>query len=575
MAEKLGLARIFAFPAKSPLLDTLKQKVFDKVPPLKAVMEAGSVRDYLAPLRDWKPDTRLFPYAERNRVVIADHVRFYFGEDAARETVAQLERTSCVETGTHMSFPRDRDYYTRDVTVDNTMVWQGALLSAMSYQEADMKYHMGAYSGTISVDNTNGPLYLQLGREKFMVSLLTKKNRKSFAGLTPALTDEEIDAVSLEVSKQIYAERLTELQDILSDISHDGDQKVAAWHAFVHSGKGYSPKNDKTLFFIQNALSEEYGIHDFYDYHDDIRRIETISRLMKDVVHRAKEENRSVNFADQVIVAQKYLMDEIMPVGIEQISWNFSQVSKQLMIEAFRDPQSVFHQIFAQPELRDTFVERLGNIRVGWAYNGPDDCEAPFWLVQESKGSYKTSKVSYAAIRDDLTPENIAQALESGKAIPTLGLEVLFCITECGMAFNGGMFQCQYAPQYANGMASILDDMGLNERAAAIRSMPLHIATQSLAFGALADNGTLRLARYSDLLDGERISAEQAARFLDMPAETALTLAAPSLACFLDGGEEPDPELQKAAFEYAGFRVDQAVNNPEPFGRPRDYSHKL
>ncbi len=572
MTVKSGLGVAFAIPAELSPLEALKQRVFDKVPPLRAVTKAGSVRDYLAPLHEWQADPKIFPYAQRSRDVIADHMCFYFGEEDARGAIAQLERASCVETGTHLSFPRDHDDVAKKASVDNTMVWQGVVLSAMAYQAAGMKYHIGAYAGTLAVNNTNGPLYLQFGRTNFMVPLLSgKKMKGGSVGLTPALTDEEIDALSLEIKKKIYEERVDELQGAFLEISKSKDERIESWRTFIRSGKGYSVKNDGTLSFIQRTLSDDYGINGFYDYSGDRNRIEKVTFLMKDVVSRARSAHRSVSFADQVVVVQKYLLDEIMPVGMTQIGWDLSRANKELMIEAFRDPQSAFYQIFANPELREAFIQRLGNIRTGWKYNGPDDCESPFWLVR----GHRTDKVSYREVKDDLIPERIADALEKGKWLPTVGLEFLFTTAECGFMCHGAMFQCQYAPQYASGMASILEEMGLHERAGALKNMPLHIATQSLAFGVVKDNGALRLARYSDFLAGERISSEQATHFLNMPAETALALGAPSLICFLDDGEEPDPVLQKVAFEHAGFGREATIHEFRGLKPPQNYEHKL
>jgi hypothetical protein len=268
---------------------------------------------------------------------------------------------------------------------------------------------------------------------------------------------------------------------------------------------------------------------------------------MLQIVDKGETIGRPVSYADQAIVVQKFLMDEIMPEGIEHMTWDISQVSKQLMIEAFKDETSTFYKIFSNPELRDQFTEQLGNIGIGWTYNEHEK-NAPFMAVRKSsKGLLRPDKIPYDKCRDYLTPEKIIQGLENNEIIPVLGLDVIFTIAECGFMFHGGMFQCQYAPEYAQKMANILDNMGLNDRAESLRSIPLDIATQSLAFASINEQGNARLARYSDLLQADPISTEQTESILNMDAKDALTLAAPSLMCFLNNEEQADPDLQRQA----------------------------
>lgn len=536
--------RSFESFSQQSLLDELRGNVFRVVPPLKGAAGSQSVRDYLAPMHRWKADEDTFPLAKRCKEVIAEQVAFYFGDKAAVQTIEQLEQSACMETGTHLSFPRDRDYASRDVTVDNTMVWQGVVLSALSYQAAGLPYHVGPYAGNIPLRNTNGPLYFQFGRTNFLVPLITGKKDRGIAALTPALTEQDFDHIKEEVKKAIFKERLDEMRPVLEGISGEGDDRINPWKGFINAGKGYTEKNAGTLDYIAKVLGNEYGAQ-FNNYDSDLDRLNNLTRVMLDVVHRGQNQGRPVTFADQAIVAQKYLMDEIMPEGMEQMTWDFSQVTRQLMIEAFRDPNSTFYKIFADPELRDRFAQKLGNIRTGWAYND-EKKESPFLAVRSSKGVAKTDKVPYDTLLN-FRPEQIADALEADKAFPTIGLEVAFNFSECGIAAHGGMFQCQYASQYANSMADILTEMGMDDRARTLRSMPLNIATQSLAFAVVPDRDGDRLARYSDFLKNPKITREQAKAILDMPVKDALTLGAPSLLCFLNNEDHLDQALQSAA----------------------------
>lgn len=503
--------------------EQVKQRIIQWSPSLDKLNTQGqTLQDYFAPMAQWGRSD-IYPLQSRALDLIQDRTERLHGKDVAEKLRHQLQDHPIAESGTHISFPRDYDA-AGHITYDNDLVWQGALLSASLYRNAGMNIHFGFYSSRVPVRNTNSAEFLQLAAKSAGTRMLSSKKANNIVMHAPVIEQSKIQEIRIEYENHFIKARAEQAQNLLKQPSGMTNERRHTWGEFLAKNIIYTQRNDYTMQKIESDLTDEgFAIK---SYANDLQFTHGILDAMANPLAVS---STNFGFSDQVMAVQTRLLNKMLPEDTSQVVVDFTEISIKLMAESLRDKNSVWHKTFADPAARDAFVHGMAGIRTGWdADPATGAMQSPFVIMQDSKGSLKPTKVDYDIVRNDLTPENIADQLERGKIMPTTALEVGFMLTETGIAFHGGMFQAIYAPDIQAKFAGHLRNFGETERAASLESMPLDIATQSPCFGVANENGNNRLLRFSDFMEN-RVSIAEAERIPSLQTKSAIGVASPTL----------------------------------------------
>jgi hypothetical protein len=476
----------------APYSANLLSVVYNYSPALQPVANAASLQSYFQPAAQWQPEKDFPLRANLQRLILNSTDRLYGG--IVRDRFAkQLDDHFIAESGTHLSFPREYDDK-NGLRYDNTLVTQGQIVSAALYHYMGAPYHFGFYSSRVSADNTNGAKFLQITPDgELFQAVSSNKAKNSITAYLPPLDAAQIADLDNQTKR--------------------------------HTDSRYP--------------------HDV-----------SLTILQEDVIGALRQPNRNgeaATFVDQVAAVQKRLSDQILPASTPQIVVDYFGITRRLMIDALRDENSLTYQVFADPALRSDFIESLADIRSGWRKNSEsNELDSPFLKLNSSGQSKKSVRLSYSqnvALHD---PHHLADQLEQDALMPTNALEMAFLMSETGLLMHGGMFQANYNSEIKVAYQGVLNRHGYAERADALGRMPVHIATQSPAFGLKSDE---RLLNVSDFL-ADPVTDAEFERIPQISGEAAMQLAAPTLWNFFGAYVANTQSVVDAAYEQ---RVYQAV----------------
>ena len=497
--------------------DTMLQRIVSWSPPLAKFLTSQTLADYFKPAIEWRPDDR-FPLKEKMRTLIVEQAAKFNGPLVAKELDDQLKRHFIGETGTHLSFPRELDFE-NGPSYDNTLVWQGVITSASLYRHAGMKYHLCLNSSRVPVDNTNGARYLQLMPDASLLSVSSASKSTTIATFAEPLNEGKISEIGQAARERLFQLRQDEARKLVESCVYSAPSgRMMGWRDFLSKPRTVGDKTLATLELIEDDLRAA-GMHP-RTYAAETTRIEKALDLLRAPL---LDKTAPFGFADQVAAVQAYLLNDALPNDTRLIVVDQAVCSRAFMVQALRDPATLTHRIFADDMLREKFVRDLGDIRAGWA--GGETPDSPFNLIRTTKGVTKFQKVPHAEMADRYVPIRLADDIEQHRIIPTSALEVMLCTVESGLLMHGGMFQGIYNTDIQNKFSSFLDDIGEPNRAAALRSLPMDIITQSPCFGM---NEQKKIMTFSDLMARPLTNLEMN-RIPNIRAIDALTLAAPSL----------------------------------------------
>lgn len=493
----------------SPLLDKLNKA-------------DQTMSEYFAPLAKWE-SKNVFPLQGKAFDLIQEHAARLYGDDTAKKLRSQLEQHPVAETGTHISFPRDYDFQ-NGVTYDNELVWQGALLSSSLYRNAGMNVHFGLYSSRIPVANTNSAEFLQVASGGHLTRVVTSKKAKSTVMHAPIIDAQKINEIRAESQNFFIQQQAGQAKKLIQQAWDMDSERRDTWSQFLNKTIVHTAKNEYTMNKIKDDLALDGLVLPDYKL-----RVEFANELLDGLAQPLARSGQSFGFSDQVMAVQTRVMNKMMPQDIQQVTVDFAAISTRLMADAFRDENSLLHQIFADDAKRDAFVQQMSGIRTGWDVDPQTGrMQAPFLMVSKVKDSIRLNKIDYESNKDLFTPEQIAVNLENGRIAPTTALEVGFMLMETGIAVHGGMFQAIYAPDIQNRFVEFLHGNGDHKRAQALADMPLDVALQSPCFGITEEYGQTRLLRVSDFLDNG-ITIAEAEQLGDLKSRHALGIASPTL----------------------------------------------
>ncbi|MFN3827025.1 MAG: hypothetical protein ACK4NR_05295 [Micavibrio sp.] len=282
--------------------DAIMERIFEKAPTLARLGDASSLASYMAPAFEWQASPDTFPYRKDLQTRIVNETARLHGAETAAKIDAQLSRHFTVETGPHLSLPRDQDRVALPASAEdnvNTLIFQGTVVSAAAHKKAGDDIHLSFVTGRVTGSNPNSARYFQPAAGQALTVIGSKYISNSPQNFIPAINEERLAELDKELKKM--GPSLTE-----------ADQNRA--QRFMANMRKHP-----------DSLRDQVAVA-----HSD---------LMTEVLSSA---------------------------GMSQCTLEYEEVARDMFIDMLDDPRSLLHRIFSDPVLRESFINDFSNIGTGW-----------------------------------------------------------------------------------------------------------------------------------------------------------------------------------------------------------------
>lgn len=253
------------------------------------------------------------------------------------------------------------------------------------------------------------------------------------------------------------------------------------------------------------------------------------------------------SFSDQVATTHALLMDRILP--IKQITLDSEKIGIEFLANVLKDKNSLTYKIFADPHLREKFINSFVGILKGWPIGAN-----PFFSIMQKDEGFRL--VNY---HGSLNPLVLAKGLKEKTIFPSVIMKFFVMMVEAGISPNGAFTQAVYCTQTKERAATFLREIGYIERAEAVELIPTHIAAVSACFGLHESNGKYELTdAISSMLDPIKYDFRNK---LDISCNQSLLLATPFLYEYLVKKPAPLSYLElKDNLSFSIFKDDLDVS---------------
>ncbi len=476
-------------------LNENETQILSAIPALKEVYNAPSLGAYFSSnINRLNQSARTKEFEIMCNCIVAEVNRLY-GAEKAVGVYKQLQHLPVVETGTHLSFIRD--YEGINGYEERPLLSQNILISSALMASAGCKYHLGVYLSGCNLTNPCSGGYYQLGTSVYPVT--NKKNMGAQLYLTNGISDKFFNPMVLWVEKIKMLYGLWTQQMKTKNLNIGGSQSKLLTFINQTIAAGEEGKYDK----VQNLLDHVNGNHrqliesQFVEL--EKQAYATYGIGFSDVDKQYEElrqvfERTDLSLADQVALIQTNDIQKILPEnGIEHLTIDATRVINQFFEKCMNDKESVWYQIFADTEKRNTFCSSFYGIRTGWKED-----ESPFDMTINLKG-YGHSK-SMAETMFEHTPEKIAYHLSTQEITPSTGL-VLMGFLSASVLAHGGFFQSNYGKDFQGRFVEYLKNAGLNHSAAAVEPIPAEMILLSLgAVVKKTENGGKKPLKLTEIM---------------------------------------------------------------------------
>lgn len=265
-------------------------------------------------------------------------------------------------------------------------------------------------------------------------------------------------------------------------------------------------------------------------------------------------------FSDQICVGHDYLYQDVIGgnAGSRLVTIEAEKADIEFLCQILSDDTSLMHKIFSDRRLLEKFKESFSNIQTGWKSG-----EGFFTSIENGK-------ISNRNIGEVLSPMTLVQLMKLGKIFPRNVLLQVALTIESGVLALGGMNQVQFGTEVKEKSVVFLREIGEEERADKLSTMPTDRAFLTPIFAVTNGKGKhLSMTSYDDYLSGavdfSKITAEQ---ILGIGAKESLILSFPALYRFLK--KKPLPEKLYSDLQVVSESSGVVVVNRNPALLPRE-----
>ena len=245
--------------------------------------------------------------------------------------------------------------------------------------------------------------------------------------------------------------------------------------------------------------------------------------------------NNPDSFSAQVAAANTLMQNKAFENPVQQITLDSELIGRDLMIQALSNPDSLTHQIFADRELHDLFMQKMSGIDTGWK-----EGQNPFYSVSQTDGRLG----NYTG---ELSPDVLIEQLNSGQIWPRGAMKFFTMMIDSGMCPIGGMNQSGYCTEIKNSAIDVAEKAKRSDQAEALRGMPTHLAVVTPCWGYSEKDGETKL------LDGittifDPLTPTEFNKLLSISGRDALITGSPILHKFVVNADAQViyPELRDA-----------------------------
>ncbi|MBQ8250319.1 MAG: hypothetical protein IJY92_00200 [Alphaproteobacteria bacterium] len=467
------------------------QNTLQALPALKKIYNSHSLQDYFrAELKNFNTQNHSFVETDILIETIFEETKRLYGETIGTAICDQLRTFPVMETGTHLAFLRDYDTPKKSDT--RSLLNQNILISAALMKTVGQKYHIGFYGSNVSLVHPCGGGYFQLGDEIFPI------NTSNVIGKGVLYQSDKISPRFFN-TQILSTAKLKMLQHVLDIAVQDEnipyrDKYLVTQKIVSQVLQGVTPQHVDTAYqnlkttkkdLIQDAFSSlNYLAKEVYGY--TFTDVDTQYNELKSIFE--KEELTSLS--DQVALVQTQTVNKALQnTGIKHITIDGTEISRQFLIKALKNKNSVWYKIFSNPDHFNTFQKELTGIRAAWKNE-----ESPFVGVGKEKGVSKFFNIPLHALSHD--PKTLIEYLEKKKIIPSSALICLICQTANVLA-HGGFFQSTYSLKMKKAFEKVLNTINEPLRAKTLSKMPVDFMLLSL--GAVVSKKTGKPLKLSEI----------------------------------------------------------------------------
>ena len=467
------------------------QNILQALPALKKIYNSRSLHDYLrTELRDFNTQNHSFVETDILIETIFENTKKLYGEAIAYDISNQLRTFPVMETGTHLAFLRDYDTPKKSET--RSLLNQNILISAALMKATGQKYHIGFYGSNVSLVHPCGGGYFQLGDDIFPLNtsnVISKGVLYHSDKISSRYFNEQIlstaklkmlyNVLSIAVQNENmpYRDKYLATQKIVSQVVQGATPQ--------HVDTAYQNLKNSKKDLIQEAFSSlNYLAKKVYGY--TFNDVDTQFNELKFIF----EKEDLTSLSDQVALVQTQTVNKTLQnTGVKHITIDGTEISRQFLIKALKNKNSVWYKIFSNPDNFNIFQKELTGIRAAWKNE-----ESPFVGVGKEKGVGKFFNISLQALPHD--PKTLIEYLEKKKIIPSSALICLICQTANVLA-HGGFFQSTYSLKMKKAFEKVLNSINEPLRAKTLSKMPVDFMLLSL--GAIVSKKTGKPLKLSEI----------------------------------------------------------------------------
>ena len=466
---------------------------------------------------------KVFPYAESFMYTVLKRVNDTYAavvEDEhrqmlCRELYNQLKHDFRFDFSDHLGPMRQRDKRGAEAVVEendynmfhSSYKFVNQAARARSFGE---KFNLSLMSGRVNTDNQTGPEICDPFVFGPPLYLYSKIYPKVVAMTLPGFdTPEKISALKShekEMKKDMFEKKALAAKSL-----------KGRWHHLINKEfmpqgmefKDLSINTVKALSELHKDVLTEFSSQVEQHFQNDVRMLKKLIKLLNKQQTYHKEKGTPENDLAAIQLASIHAMqanDLLKNSSIIQVSIEAEKPIFAFMADILENPESLTSQIFDNPKTRAVFETEMKKIHT--TKSGSEYTHLLDHMIPTGSGKMPAyARMLGDEYSDDMSRNQIAEALRSGNAMPKVSFMLAVVLLETGAKIEGGSSQIVYARRIKEALGKVFDEArrqpgfdykDIDARRAIVEKFDYRTA-QAQIWGVKEDGNVLG---YRDLVNG-------------------------------------------------------------------------